>query len=110
MYLIISIIFTIAILLIAKQLMVIIEQWCDQPHDINKNSFDPHLYPDNINAFGINAINFIKTGVVKKQLLSNDAPLHNSTKALNHYIDFINRSSMYQYITSIKERKYNGKN
>lgn len=108
MNLIIGGVFAIVVMLIIKQIAAIRNEW-EKRSDVRiECDFDCSRYSDTINEMGKNAMGSIKKGIVKKQLLPNDALKHDSNMVLDQYIDFINCSSMYKYLMSAKEQKYNG--
>ena len=47
-----------------------------------------------------------RSGKIKKQLLLNDSVIYNSNKALNEYIDFVDKSSVFKKIINMKESRF----
>lgn len=65
-------------------------------------------YSKEIFELGKKTMNDVKIGKFKKHLLLNDAPIYNSNDALEHYVDFVDNSTIYQKIISVKEKKFHG--
>lgn len=108
MNLVIGGIFGVVTILIVRQIITLRSEWLRYKKADDENEFDSNRYSDRINEIGKSAMDAIEKGMVKKQLLPNDALKHNSNKVLDEYINFVNNSSVYQYLISAKERKYNG--
>lgn len=65
-------------------------------------------YSSQVNLLGQKSMEAIERGVIKKQLLLNDAPEHSSDEALDKYIDFLHNTSVYKKIIEVGEIKYHG--
>lgn len=108
MYAVICVVFAIVIFLIAMQVVTLKREWNKRLYGDTDNGFCADRYSDRINELGLDAMDAIEKGIVRKQLLSNDAREHDSNLVLDQYIAFVDHSSAYQYLISAKERKYNG--
>lgn len=108
MHLLIGSIFVAVLILLMLQIKTLKNDWDKHRKSDREGNLDLNRYPDNVNEVGKRAMDDIKKGIVKKQLLSNDALKHDSNKMLTQYRRFINDSSVYKYLISAKEWKYNG--
>lgn len=63
-------------------------------------------YPENINKEGYKVMEATRSGKIKKQLLLNDSVIYNSNKALNEYVDFVDKSSVFKKIINMKESRF----
>lgn len=66
------------------------------------------VYSKEISEIGEKTMCAVKAGKVKKQLLSNDASEYDSNNALEQYVAFVDQSTVYKKVMSIKEQKFHG--
>lgn len=103
MNLVVYAIFGVVILLLLIQLTYIRNASNDRSKKQNNK-----VYPKEISELGEKTMRAVKAGKVKKQLLSNDAPEYDSNNALEQYVTFVERSTFYKKVMSIKEQKFHG--
>lgn len=89
--------------LAVAQLLII---YWEQTHTTKKNFTTQ--YPQHIVEKGTKMMRDTKKGIVKKQLLENNAPVYNSGKTLKHYRESIKKSSIQRRIFTLNEKPYNG--
>lgn len=65
-------------------------------------------YSKEIYELGKKTMHAVEAGKVKKQLLSNDAPEYDSSNALEQYVNFVEQSTVFEKVMSIKEVKFHG--
>lgn len=98
-------IFGVIILLLLVQFIFIYLR--NTPNDRSKK-LNNKVYSKEISELGEKTMCAVKTGKVKKQLLSNDAPEYDSNNALEQYEAFVDQSTVYKKVMSIKEQKFHG--
>lgn len=72
------------------------------------NDFNAKKYPDNILEHSEKTIQAVELGIIKKQLIENDAPLYNSGQALQEYVTFVDNATVYKKLSNLKGSRYNG--
>lgn len=65
-------------------------------------------YPDNILEHSEKTIQAVESGIIKKQLIENDAPLYNSGQVLQEYVTFVDNATVYKKVSNLKGSRYNG--
>lgn len=65
-------------------------------------------YPKEISELGEGTMRAVQHGRLKKHLLSNDAPIYNSNDTANQYIAFVDHSTIYKKVLSVKEIRFHG--
>lgn len=104
MNLIVYAIFGVVILLLLIQFIYIIRNALNNRGKKQNNK----VYSKEISELGEKTMCAVKAGKVKKQLLSNDAPEYDSNNALEQYVAFVDQSTVYKKVMSIKEQKFHG--
>lgn len=104
MNLIVYAIFGVVILLLLIQFIYIIRNASNNRGKKQNNK----VYSKEISELGEKTMCAVKAGKVKKQLLSNDAPEYDSNNALEQYVAFVDQSTVYKKVMSIKEQKFHG--
>lgn len=72
------------------------------------NGFNAQKYPDNILEHSEKTMKAVELGIIKKQLIENDAPLYNSGQALQEYVTFVDTATVYKKISDLKGSRYYG--
>lgn len=103
MNLIVYVIFGAVILLLLIQFIYIRNASNDRGRKQNNK-----IYSKEISELGEKMMYAVKAGKVKKQLLSNDAPEYDSNNALEQYVAFVDQSTVYKKVMSIKEQRFHG--
>ena len=104
MNLIVYAVFGVVILLLLIQFIYIIKNASNNRG--KKQNYK--VYSKEISELGEKTMCAVKAGKVKKQLLSNDAPEYDSNNALEQYVAFVDQSTVYKKVMSIKEQKFHG--
>lgn len=104
MNLIVYAVFGVVILLLLIQFIYIIKNASNNRGKKQNNK----VYSKEISELGEKTMCAVKAGKVKKQLLSNDAPEYDSNNALEQYVAFVDQSTVYKKVMSIKEQKFHG--
>lgn len=107
MNLIVYAIFGVVILLLLIQFIYIIRN-ASNNREKKQNNQNNKVYSKEISELGEKTMCAVKAGKVKKQLLSNDAPEYDSNNALEQYVAFVDQSTVYKKVMSIKEQKFYG--
>lgn len=99
----IYILISVSIVLAFAQLVII---YREQTHTTEKHFRSE--YSQHVVDKGNKMMRDTKKGVVKKQLLENNAPVYDSGSTLKHYKDSLTKSSIQRRVFSLDEKPYNG--
>lgn len=94
----------ISVLLAFAPLVIIFRE---QKGVVSKKKLFEH-YPQNVNDKGTKLMRDTKTGIVRKQLLENDAPVYSSGRSLKQYKSFLQKNSIQEKISGLSGSRYNG--
>ena len=99
----IYILICVSIVLAFAQLVII---YREQTHTTKKHFTTK--YSQHIVDIGDKMMRDTKNGIVKKQLLENNAPVYDSGDTLKHYKNSLKNSSIQQRVFSLGEKRYYG--
>ena len=71
-----------------------------------KKSINVNNYSEEVLNAGTRAMDAARNGIIKKQLLLNDSDEYNSNNALEEYVVFVEKSSVFRKIANMKESRF----